>query len=217
MSEQGRWRLSRLWFAASVVCAVVVFDAGASLIYTYTDDQGNFVATDSLANVPPKYRARIKEREVQDSGPRAPVQQTRQPEIVSSSQASLESFVSWLVERFPKSLTIPGLTPGQSMEVVGGAFIGVLTIVAMLLSGNPFAKEFARLLLKFVLPLLAVGSMYLMYFSDVGERAGTASGQPGSSGNVMQKARDSAKAQEAAQQQRMKEIESLEQPMQVPK
>jgi len=213
--NERRWSRSWLWLIVAMVCAASPLDAGASTIYTYTDEKGNFVATDSLANVPPKYRARVKEREVQDSGPRAPVQET-QPETLSSSQASLESFVSGLVERFPKNLTIPGLTPGQSMGVIGGVLVGALTIVAMLLSGNPFANLFAKLFLKFVLPLLAVGAisaLYLSYLSQIGDPAAPGSGQRGSSGNVFQKAQESVKTQEAAQQQQKKAIDSILEPI----
>ena len=66
--------------------------------------------------------------------------------------------------------------------------------------------------MKFMLGFLVVTATYLMYFSDMGERAAKVSGQPGSSGNVMQKARESARTQEAIHQQRAKEIESLEPP-----
>jgi len=216
--NERRWSRFRLWLAVGIVCAGGVFDAGASMIYTYTDEKGNFVATDSLANVPPKYRARVKVREVQDSGPSAPVQETK-PETVSSSQSSLQSFASWLTEYFPKSLTIPGLTPGQSMGVIGGMLVGALTIVAMLLSGNPFANVFAKLFLKFVLPLLAVGAisaLYLSYLSQIGDPSATGSGQRGSSGNVFQKAQESVKAQEAAQQQQKKAIDSILEPIEQP-
>ena len=209
--NERRWSRSWLWLIVAMMCASPL-EAGAATIYTYTDEKGNFVATDSLANVPPKYRARVKVREVQDSGPRTPVQET-QPETVSSSQAGLESFVSWLVERFPKSLTIPGLTPGQSMGVIGGVFVGALMIVAMLLSGNPVVNVFAKLFVKFVLPLLAAGAISALYLSQVSERAATVSGQPGSSGNVFQKAQESVTAQESAQQQRTKALDSILEPI----
>jgi len=211
--NERRWSRSWLWLIVAMVCAASLLEAGASLIYTYTDEKGNFVATDSLANVPPKYRARVQTREVKDSGPSAPVQQTRQPETASSAQASLESFVSWLVERFPKSLTIPGLTLGQSMGVIGGVCAGALTIVAMLLSGNPVVNVFAKLFVKFVLPLLAAGAISALYLSQVSERAATVSGQPGSSGNVFQKAQESVTAQESAQQQRTKALDSILEPI----
>ena len=79
------------------------------------------------------------------------------------------------------------------------------------------ANPAVRLLMKCMLGFLVVGATYLLYFSDMGERASTASGQPASSGTFMQKARGSAKAQEAVHQQRAKETESLEQPAPVPK
>ena len=52
MNERARWSLFWLWFAVSVVGPGGVFDAAAAEIYSYTDDQGNFVASDSLENVP---------------------------------------------------------------------------------------------------------------------------------------------------------------------
>lgn len=214
MNERAGRNWFRLWLLVGIVGAGGVCDAGASTIYTYTDEKGNFVATDSLANVPPKYRALVKVREVQDS-PRTSAQETKS-EAVFSPQASLESFVSWLVDQFPKSLTIPGLTPGQSMGVIGGVLVGALTLVAMLFSDNLFANVFAKLFLKFVLPLVVVGAisaLYLSYLSQIGDSAAPGSGQRGSPGNVFQKAQESVKAQEAAQQQQKRALDSILEPI----
>ncbi|MGH7260629.1 MAG: DUF4124 domain-containing protein [Nitrospiraceae bacterium] len=205
MNERASWSLFWLWLAVSVVCPWGACDAAASKIYSYTDDQGNFVASDSLENVPERYRGRAKVREVQDSG--APdVRPTAPP-------SGFEAFLLALAERLPKVLTIPGTNAFQTIVLVAGGLAAVLMLAGMHLSANPAV----RLLMKCMLGFLVVGAMYLMYFSDMGERATTASGQPASSGTFMQKARDSAKTQEAIHQQRAKEIESLEQPGQVPK
>jgi len=214
MNKRGAWSLLGLWLAVSVVL-MGGREADASRMYTYTDDRGTFVATDSLENVPPKYRARVKELAVQDSRPHALVQPIRPPEIGPPSRASLESPVSGLVDRFPKSLTIPGLTPGQSMGAIGGVLVGALAIVAMLLSGNPFAQVSAKLLLKFLVPAVLVGAITVLYFSyliSVSDPTAPGANQGTSSVDVFQKARESVKAQEAAHQQRMKTIDSLSGP-----
>jgi hypothetical protein len=206
MNERARWSLFWLWFAVSVVGAGGAFDAAASKIYSYTDDQGNFVASDSLENVPERYRSRAKEREVQDSG--LPAQDARS----AAPPSGFGAFLLALAERLPKALTLPGTNAFQTIVLVAGGFAAVLMLAGMYLSANPAV----RLLMKCMLGFLVVGATYLLYFSDLGERAATASGQP-ASGTFMQKARDSAKTQEAIHQQRAKEIESLEQPGQAPK
>jgi hypothetical protein len=207
MSERAGWSLFWLWLAVSVVGPGGAFDAAASKIYSYTDDQGNFVASDSLENVPERYRSRAKEREVQDSGPPAPDVRAAAP------PSGLEAFLLALAERLPKALTFPGTNAFQTIVVIAGGLAAVLMLAGMHLSANPAV----RLLMKCMLGFLVVGAAYLLYFSDMGERATTASGQPASSGTFMQKARGSAKTQEAVHQQRAKEIESLEQPAPVPK
>lgn len=207
MSKRAGWSLFWLWFALSVVGPGGAFDAAASKIYSYTDDQGNFVASDSLENVPERYRSRAKEREVQDSGPPAPDVRAAVP------PSGFEAFVLALAQRLPKVLTLPGTNAFQTIVLIAGSLAAVLMLAGMHLSDNPAV----RLLMKCMLGFLVVGAAYLMYFSDMGERATTASGQPASSGTFMQKARGSAKTQEAVHQQRAKEIESLEQPAQVPK
>jgi hypothetical protein len=204
MNERARWSLFWLWLAVGVGCPWGAFDAAASEIYTYTDDQGNFVASDSLENVPERYRGRAKAREVQDSG--APVRPAAPP-------SGFESFLLGLAERLPKVLTIPGTNAFQTIVLVAGGLAAVLMLAGMHLSANPAV----RLLMKCMLGFLVVGATYLMYFSDLGERAATASGQPASSGTFMQKAKDSAKTQEAIHQQRAKEIEALDQPGQAPR
>ena len=183
------------------------FDAAASKIYSYTDDHGNFVASDSLDNVPERYRSRAKEREVQDSGPPAPDVRASMP------PSGFAAFMLALAERLPKALTLPGTNAFQTIVLIAGGLAAALMLAGMHLSENPAV----RLLMKCMLGFLVVGATYLMYFSDMGERAATASGQPASSGTFMQKARDSAKTQEAVHQQRAKEIESLEPPAQVSK
>jgi hypothetical protein len=207
MNERARWSLFWLWFAVSVVGPGGAFDAAASKIYSYTDDQGNFVASDSLENVPKRYRSRAKEREVRDSGPPAPDVRAAAP------PSGVEAFLLALAERLPKALTLPGTNAFQTIVLIAGGLAAVLMLAGIHLSDNPAV----RLLMKCMLGFLVVGATYLLYFSDMGERAATASGQPASSGTFMQKARGSAKTQEAVHQQRAKEIESLEQPAPVPK
>ena len=205
MNERVRCGLFWLWLAVSLAGPCGTVDAAGSEIYTYTDDQGNFVASDSLENVPERYRGRAKAREVQDSG--TPAVRPMAP------PSAFEASVLALAERLPKALTIPGTNAFQTIVIVVGGLAAVLMIAGMHLSANPAV----RLLMKCMLGFLVVGATYLMYFSDLGERAATGSGQPGSSGTFMQKARESAKTQEAIHQQRAKEIEALEQPGPAPK
>ena len=211
MNERARRNLFGLWLAAAMVWAGSPCDAGASTIYTYMDDKGNMAATDSLASVPERYRAGVKVREVQDGDPvvPAPAPEVREP----APPSAVQDFVFKLAEHYPKAILVPGTNAFQSLVLIVGIVAAVLMLAGMNLSGNPAV----RLFMKFMLGFLVVTATYLMYFSDMGERAAKASGQPGSSGNVMQKARESAKTQEAIHQQRAKEIESLEPPAPAPK
>ena len=135
------------------------------------------------------------------------------PLRAAAPPSGFEAFLLALAERLPKALTLPGTNAFQTIVLIAGGLAAVLMLAGMHLSANPAVRLFMKCMLGF----LVVGAAYLLYFSDMGERAVTASGQPASSGTFMQKARGSAKTQEAVHQQRAKEIESLEQPTPVPK
>jgi len=199
MNEHARRTLFWFWLAVFMACGGSPFDAGATTIYTYTDEKGNVTATDSLAGVPEKHRSRVTAREMPDSDPVAPP---------SAPPSAVRDFVFKLVGQYPKAILVPGTNAFQSLVLIVGSVAAVLMLAGMNLSANPAV----RVLMRFMLGFLVVTVTYLMYFSDMGEQAAKASGQPGSSGNFMQKARDSARSQEAIHQQRAKEIEALEQP-----
>ena len=212
MSEQARRSASWLWVAVGIAFAVGALDAVAGQIYTYRDGQGNFVATDSLANVPKQYRARVTVKEVRDSDPVVsgpPSARAGEP----TTPFSVQSLVFKLAEYYPKALVVPGTNAFQSLVLAAGALAAVLMLAGMNLSGNPAV----RLLMKFMLGFLVVTAAYAMYFSTLSEQAAKMSGGPGSTGNFIEKARESARMQEAIHRQRAREIDSLEQPASAPK
>lgn len=100
------WR--RMLPIALAVCLWPAADAPASKIYSYTDEHGNFVATDMLENVPPKYRAKVQVREVQDSGPSTPTPGPAGTSNVPDVSFSVGSVVQVLADRYPKVLLLPG-------------------------------------------------------------------------------------------------------------
>lgn len=208
MSERAGWGASWLWLVLTVVCVVGASDAQASLIYIYTDERGNFVATDSLANVPPKFRARVTVREFRDSEPAAPETPKSESAYPSLPQIKADRLADWVMG----SLTIPGVTGSLSLALIAGGIVVMLVMGGMVLTRNPLLKLVLRgVLILMVSSAFVVYLTYLMGAMGFDGQPAPAGGKPASPGGVVQKARDSARAQEAAQQQRARIIESLEQ------
>lgn len=214
MSERAGWSASWLGLVATVVCFVGALDVQASLIYVYTDERGNFVATDSLANVPPKLRPRVTVREFRDTEPAAPEAPKSEPAYPSLPQVQVNRVAEWVME----SLTIPGVTGSLSWALIAGGIVVMLVMGGMVLSRNPLLKLVLRgVLILMVSSAFVIYLTYLMGAMDLDGQPATAGGKPVSPRGVVQKARDSAKALEAAQQDRARIIESMEPPAPAPR
>jgi hypothetical protein len=208
---RNAWRLA-LPIALAVWLGLAP-DAHASKIYSYTDEHGNFVATDIPENVPPKYRGKVQVREVQDSGPSVPAPASSPRPAVGGSGPDVffpvGSVVQALAERYPKVLMLPGTNGYQSLVFIVGALAAVLMMGGMYLCKDPSV----RILMKFMLGFLVASAAYTMYVSELNSRAAAVSGQPvGSQKSILQQAQDAKKAQEDAQRQQKKVLDSLDGP-----
>ena len=166
-----------LWFGCFM--AGPIENAGATT-YTYVDDKGTVVFTDKLDSIPARYRARVK---VVEDGDRS---RTDNP-AATVKQATERA--TEVVSRF--TITVPGLSPHQSTVLSLACVAAVLMAGTMLLSGNPAV----RLLMRWLLVLLAIETTATMFFSEE---------------SLLQKTKGAAKGLERTQQQKAQEIQRME-------
>jgi len=123
-------------------------EAWAGTVYSYIDDQGNPVFTDTLDTVPEKYRAKVKTHE-RAAGP--------------ERQASVLGSVKQVVKEQATKLGL-SLNPGQSeiLTYAGGA--AVVLLLMMYLSKS----QLTRMLGFGLLIVMGIGVPVLMYVSDGG-------------------------------------------------
>ena len=166
-----------LWFGCFM--AGPIEHAGATT-YTYVDDKGTVVFTDKLDSIPARYRARVK---VVEDGDRS-----RTDSSAATVKQATERATE-MVSRF--TITVPGLSPHQSTVLSLACVAAVLMAGTMLLSGNPAV----RLLMRWLLVLLAIGTTATMFFSEE---------------SLLQKTKGAAKGLERTQQQKAQEIQKME-------
>jgi hypothetical protein len=128
----------------------------AMTIYSYIDDQGNMVSTDSLDTIPDKYRPRVKSHERPD-----PV--TSRPSFLQAAQRTVHNTVKDWGWKMP-SFRVDGLTPQQSRILTYAGGIAILLIGVMLLAKS----QFVRLLGFCLLIVLGIGTPVFLYISDGG-------------------------------------------------
>ncbi|MGH7208533.1 MAG: hypothetical protein ACREIL_04015, partial [Nitrospiraceae bacterium] len=131
------------------------------------------------------YRARVK---VLEEGEKA----KGAGGLIERGATAVEQVTGKIADRaseFP--ITIPGLSPYQS-RVLSLAFVAaVLMAGTMLLSGNPAL----RLLMRWLLVLLALGTTATMFVSEE---------------SLLQKTKGAAKGLERTQQQKSQQIQQME-------
>jgi len=147
-------------------------DAGAKTIYSYIDEHGNPVFTDTPDTIPERYKAKVRTHEQLD-------QEDAPASVSQSIERRLRGHIREVRSALPKfSGTIYGLTSRQS-EIV--TYAGAASIVLLLMTyvgKNPFT----RLLGFGLLILLGIAVPVLIYISDDGpadrmQKAATAAGQ----------------------------------------
>jgi hypothetical protein len=140
--------------------------------YRYVDDKGTVVFTDDPKTIPERYRARAKALE------RTEVQTGRVDQVLNKA------------DQLSKGFVMGGLTPDQSRVLTWSFVAAVLMFAVMMFTGS----SALRLLMRWLLILLAIGTTAHLYFS----------------GDLSQKASLGAKQLERRQQQKAREIDRVE-------
>ncbi len=156
MSHPTWNRILSCLIACQLLLGPGVLDVGAVTIYSYIDEQGNLVSTDTVDTIPDKYRPRVKSHERPD-----PV--TPAPSFLHAVQRTVQNKVKDWGWKLP-SLQMDGLTAQQSNILTYAGGIAVLLIAVMLLSKS----QFLRLLGFCLLIVLGIGTPVLLYVSDGG-------------------------------------------------
>ncbi len=175
MSDRACWRVVPLCVLVGVLAAWQwgAVGAYAVTVYSYIDDQGNPVFTDSPETIPEKYRAKVKTHERPDSVKKS-------PSMVDTMRDTVKEQVKGFGFQVPSDhvdLKNAGWTQLPILTYAGIAAIVLLCI--MYFSKN---SPMIRLLAMGLLIVLAIGTPVLMYTSDGGpmdtmKKKAAASGQ----------------------------------------
>ena len=147
-------------------------EAWAVTIYSYIDDQGNPVYTDSPETIPEKYRAKVKTHEQPDSLSKTP---SRMQSVQQKIKEQAKNY-GWEMPSF--QIDMVGFKPAQSKILTYAGAAAVLLLLMMYMSKSPFV----RLLGFCLLIVIGIGAPVLMYVSDGGpmdtmKKKAVASGQ----------------------------------------
>ncbi len=127
--------------------------AHAATVYSYIDDQGNPVFTDSPETIPDKYRAKVKTHERPDSVKKS-------PSMVDTVKEQVKGFGVQV-----PSLDMKKFSLAESPILSYAGIAAVVLLVVMYMSKN---SPMIRLLAMALLFVLAIGTPVLMYTSDGG-------------------------------------------------
>jgi hypothetical protein len=151
-----------------LICLCIVLGHGtvaelwATTIYSYIDDQGNPVFTDSPETIPEKYRAKVKIHEQPDSATKAP---SKLQSVQQKLQGQAKS-LGWTMPSFQSVMKNLSLGEAPILNYAGIAAI-VLLLIMYFSKGSPMI----RLLALSLLILLGIGTPVLMYLGDDGPMA----------------------------------------------
>ncbi|MEK6631710.1 MAG: DUF4124 domain-containing protein, partial [Nitrospirota bacterium] len=154
------------------------FQAHATTIYSYIDEQGNPRFSDSMENIPEKYRAKVKTHEQATPQERSPSAVDSVKAIVLPPIATVKQKVSELLQGFgiarpsasTKIQSVPSTAPSSDMNSSQSQIVnyaGAAAVVLLLLMY--FSKsQLMRLLALCLLVTLGVATPVLLYVSDDG-------------------------------------------------
>ncbi|OQW34011.1 MAG: hypothetical protein A4E19_19005 [Nitrospira sp. SG-bin1] len=158
------------------LCSILGLGIGARVwaatIYSYVDDRGNLVYTDSAETIPEKYRAKVKTHEQPDSV-------SKSPSVMQSIQQKIKGQIKNFGAIMPSfHFDMDGLTPAQSKIVTYAGAAAVVLLLMMYLSKS----QLTRMLGFCLLIVLGIGAPLLIYVSDSGpmdtmKKKAAASGQ----------------------------------------
>jgi len=137
-------------------CAVA---AGAATVYSYIDDQGNPVFTDSPETIPEQYRAKVKTHERPDPVPKTP-----------SMMQSVQQKVKEQAESFGRKMPPfqSGMKPLSLTQSPILTYVGIAAIILLLIMYVSKNSPMIRLLALGLLIVLGIGTPVLLYTSDNG-------------------------------------------------
>lgn len=175
MSYCGCWSIVPPWLILGILafCPWGAVEVHATTVYSYIDDQGNPVFTDSPETIPEKYRAKVKTHERPDSVKKS-------PSVVDRVHDTVKERVKSFGFQMPSvHIDMKHFSSDESSILT---YAGIAAIV--LLSIMYFSKDspMIRLLALGLLIVLAIGTPVLMYTSEGGpldnmKKKAAASGQ----------------------------------------
>ena len=131
----------------------------AVTVYSYIDDQGNPVFTDSPETIPEKYRAKVKTHERPDSV-------KKPPSVVDAVRDTVKEQVKGFGFQVP-SVQVDLKNSGWTQSSIL-TYAGIAAIVLLLMMYFSKNSPMMRLLAMGLLIVLAIGTPVLMYTSDGG-------------------------------------------------
>jgi len=154
------------------------FQAHATTIYSYIDEQGNPRFSDSMENIPEKYRAKVKTHEQATPQERPPSAFDSVKAIVLPPIATVKQKVAELLQGLgiarpsapTKTASVPSTAPSSDMNASQSQIVNyagaaaVVLLVLMYLSKS----QLVRLLALCLLVTLGVATPILLYVSDDG-------------------------------------------------
>jgi hypothetical protein len=157
--------------------AVFPFDVQATTIYSYIDEQGNPRFSDSMENIPEKYRAKVKthEQATPQERPQSILDSVRavvSPTAIASFKQKVAEFLQGFGIALPSASTKTGVAPSQASDMNSSQsrilnYAGVAAVVLLLMMY--FSKsQLIRLLGLCLLVTLGVATPILLYVSDDG-------------------------------------------------
>lgn len=151
MSLQTLWRSSMVVLFAALLSVLPVVSGEAKSLYSYTDDKGTRIITDSYNKIPPAYRAKVTTVEQEADGVIGEIE--RVGGLIGS----------------PKGLVIPlpGMSFQQSKIITYAGIFGLLCLVVM----NFSRSEAIRALALWCLVLTGICVPVLVYIADDGAAA----------------------------------------------
>lgn len=162
-------------FLASLV--LPLFQAQATTIYSYIDEQGNPRFSDSMENIPEKYRAKVKTHEQvspqeQPSSALDSVRAAVSPTAIASFKQKVAEFLQGFGIALPSASMKTGAAPSPSADMNSSQsrilnYAGVAAVVLLLMMY--FSKsQLMRLLGLCLLVTLGIATPILLYVSDDG-------------------------------------------------
>lgn len=144
----------------------------AVTIYSYIDDRGNLVYTDSPETIPEKYRAKVKTHEQPDPVSKAP---SRMQAVQQKIKEQAKNY-GWEMPSF--QIDMAGFNSVQSKILTYAGAAAVVLLLMMYMSKSPLVRMLGLCLLI----IIGIGVPVLMYVSnggpmDIMKKKAVASGQ----------------------------------------